>query len=92
LIEKGEDMDEIKVEVLNVFEHFEYKSEFNQSTNGLYEIKMNGDKAMIFRNGDSWGVLSHWLGEPVTKCINFMRGDRVEVIENAIKKNLELNK
>ena len=85
-------MDELTIEVLNVFEHFEYKSEFNQSTNGLYKIRLNNDKAIVFRNGDSWGILSHYLGEPVTKCMGFMRNDRIELVENAINKYMKNNK
>ena len=79
-------MDFVNVEVLNVFEHF--VTEFDGSTNGLYKIKLNDDTATIFRNGDSWGVLSHWSGKPATECINFMRKDRIEVVENAINEYL----
>lgn len=82
-------MNDVSVKVLNVFEHFEYKSESTQSTNGLYEIELNGNKAIILRNGDSWGVISHYLREPVTKCINFMREDRIDVVRKAIDEYLK---
>lgn len=82
-------MNNVSVEVLNVFEHFEYKSDSTQSTNGLYEIELNGNKALILRNGDSWGVISHYLCEPVTKCINFMREDRIDIVKDAIEEYLK---
>ena len=83
-------MDEVKVEVFDIFEHF--ISSLDNSINGLYEISLNGDRAIIFRNGDSWGVLSHLLREPVTKCMSFMREDRADIIEQAIEKYLKDNK
>lgn len=67
----------INVEVLDVYDHF--------ATNGLYKIKVNGRIGFIFRNGDSWGVLSHYIGEPVTGCMDFMRDDLIEPVEKAIK-------
>ena len=83
-------MDEVTLEVLNVFEHF--VSNLDGQVNGLYKINLNGSKATIFRNGDSWGVLSHCLREPVTKCMGFMRNDRIELVENAINKYMKDNK
>ncbi|HHX60651.1 MAG TPA: hypothetical protein GX707_08050 [Epulopiscium sp.] len=83
-------MDEVTVEVLDIYEHF--KAEFDNSINGLYRIKLNDNESTVFRNGDSWGILSHYLGEPVTKCMGYMRDDRIEVVESAINKYLESNK
>lgn len=83
-------MDDVTVEVLEIYEHF--KSNLNGSINGLYKIKLNNDTATVFRNGDSWGILSHYLGEPVTKCMGFMRKDRIEIVESAIEKYLKDNK
>ena len=83
-------MDEVTVEVLDIYEHF--KAEFDNSINGLYKIKLNSTKAIVFRNGNSWGILSHYLGESVTKCMGFMRDDRIEIVEQAIEKYLEDNK
>lgn len=80
-------MDNVKVEVLEVYDHF--VANLDDSVNGLYKIKLNGSKYMVFRNGNSWGVLSHYLGEPVTKCIGFMRRDRIEVVESAINEYLK---
>lgn len=76
----------IKVEVLAVFEHF--KSNLDGSLNGLYKIELNNEKAIVFRNGDSWGVLTHFLGEPVQKCIGNLRDDRIKDVENAINEYL----
>jgi len=70
------------VEVLKVCHHF--VSSMDNSVNGLYEIKLNNDKVTIFRNGNSWGVLSHYLGNPVTKCIGFLRQDKIELVEKAV--------
>ena len=82
-------METVNVEVLNVFEHF--IAELDGTTNGLYKININGNIATIFRNGSSWGVLSHYLREPVTKCINEMRSDRIEAVEQAINEYLNNN-
>ena len=80
-------MDEVNVKVLEVFEHF--KSEWNNSViNGLYKIELNGKVYIVFRNGDSWGVLSHFIGEPATKCISPLREDRIRHIEEAIEEHL----
>lgn len=76
----------MKVKVLAVFEHF--KSDLDGSLNGLYKIELNNEKAIIFRNGESWGALSHYLGEPVQKCIGNVRNDRIKDIENAINEYL----
>lgn len=75
------------VKVLSIFEHF--KSDLDGSINGLYKIELNNEKAIIFRNGDSWGVLSHYLGEPVHKCVGYVRNDRIKDIEDAINKYLQ---
>lgn len=75
------------IKVLSVFEHF--KSDLDGSINGLYKIELNNEKATIFRNGDSWGVLSHYLGEPAHKCIGYVRNDRIKNIEEAINKYLQ---
>jgi hypothetical protein len=83
---KGDNMEDIKVEVLNVFEHF--IGDIDGSTYGLYKVSINSNKSIVFRNGNSWGVLSHYLGEPVTKCIGFMRDDRINIVENAINEYL----
>ena len=80
-------MDNVKVEVLEVYDHF--VANLDDSVNGLYKIKLNNDKAIVFRNGDSWGILSHYLGEPVTKCMGFIRNDRIGIVEQAIRKYLE---
>lgn len=80
-------MDNVKVEVLEVYDHF--VANLDDSVNGLYKIKLNGSKYMVFRNGDSWGILSHYLGEPVTKCMGFMRDDRIEIVESAINEYLK---
>ena len=80
-------MDNVNVEVLEIYEHFIAITD--GSVNGLYKIKLNNDKSIVFRNGDSWGILSHYLGEPVTKCMGFMRRDRIEVVENAINKYMK---
>ncbi|WP_342759497.1 hypothetical protein [Kineothrix sedimenti] len=82
-------LDQINIEVIEIFEHF--KSNLDNSVNGLYNIKINGNKAIIFRNGDSWGVLAHYLGEPVNKCMGILREDRIELIEEAIKRKLNTN-
>ena len=83
-------MDDVTVEVLEVYEHF--VANLDNSVNGLYRIKLNDNESTVFRNGDSWGILSHYLGEPVTKCIGFMRNDRIEIVESAIEKYLKDNK
>lgn len=83
-------MEEAIIEVLEVYEHF--KANLDDSINGLYRIKLNNNESTVFRNGDSWGILSHYLGEPVTKCMGFMRDDRIEIVENAIEKYLKDNK
>ena len=83
-------MDDVTVEVLEIYEHFIAITD--GSVNGLYKIRLNNDKAIVFRNGDSWGILSHYLGDPVTKCMGFMRDDRIEIVENAIEKYLKDNK
>lgn len=83
-------MEEVNVEVFDIFEHF--ISNLDGSINGLYEISLNGNRSIVFRNGDSWGVLSHYLREPVTKCMGFMRDDRIEIVENAIEKYMKDNK
>lgn len=75
------------IKVLSVFEHF--KSNLDGSINGLYKIELNNEKGIIFRNGDSWGVLSHYLGEPVHKCVGYVRNDRIKDIEDAINKYLQ---
>lgn len=75
-------MKQVNVEVLSVYEHF--ISNINGLTNGLYKINVNGNIYTVFRNGDSWGVLSHYLREPVTKCMGLMRDDMIEVVEKAI--------
>lgn len=79
-------MDDVTVEVLEVYEHF--VANLDNSVNGLYKIELNGSKSTVFRNGDSWGILSHYLGEPVTKCMGYMRDDRIEVVESAINEYL----
>lgn len=83
-------MDNITIEVLEVYEHF--KANLDGSINGLYRIKLNSNETIVFRNGNSWGILSHYLGDPVTKCMGFMRDDRIEIVENAIEKYLKDNK
>lgn len=70
------------VNVISVFEHF--ISNIDGSVNGLYKINVRGNIYTIFRNGSSWGILSHFLREPVTKCVRFMREDMIEIVENAI--------
>lgn len=70
------------VKVLSVYEHF--ISNMDGSINGLYKVNVNGNIYTVFRNGSSWGVLSHFLREPVTKCVNFMRDDMIVVVEEAI--------
>lgn len=79
-------MENVNINVLEVCDHF--KSNLDGETYGLYKIEVNGDKKFIFRNGSSWGVLSHYIGEPVTECMNFMRDDMVQRIENEIEKYL----
>lgn len=84
-------MEQLNIEVLNVFEHF--VSNIDESINGLYKIKVNYNNTyIVFRNGNSWGVLSHYLGEPVTKCIGFMREDMIEAVEKAINEYLNESK
>lgn len=75
------------IKVLSVFEHF--KSDLDGSINGLYKIELNNEKATIFRNGDSWGVLSHYLGEPAHKCMGYLRADRIKVVERAISEYIK---
>ena len=76
-----------KIEVLNIYHHFVTGS-INKSVNGLYEIKMNNHKYTIFRNGDSWGALIHWAGEPVEKCMENIRPDMIKMIEEAIERSM----
>lgn len=83
-------MDNVTVEVLEVYEHF--KANLDNSINGLYKIKLNSTNVIVFRNGNSWGILSHYLGEPVSKCMGFMRNDRIEIVEQAIEKYLKDNR
>lgn len=82
-------MDDVTVEVLEVYEHF--VANLDNSVNGLYKIELNGSKSIVFRNGNSWGILSHYLGEPVTKCMGYMRDDRIEMVKQAIEKYLKDN-
>lgn len=73
----------MKVKVLSVFEHF--VSNLDGSINGLYKVSINENNTYtVFRNGNSWGILSHYLGEPVIKCVGFMRDDMIDVVEKAI--------
>lgn len=86
-------MNGINVKVLDVFDHFIYHTySEDDCVNGLYRIELNGDKAIIFRNGDSWGVLSYYWGEPAKECMGHLRRDRIKVIENAIEQYLSANK
>ncbi|WP_342756752.1 hypothetical protein [Kineothrix sedimenti] len=78
---------EVSVAVVSVFEHF--KSNIDGSINGLYKIEINGNKATIFRNGDSWGVLAYYLGEDAHKCMGYLRADRIEVVERAISEYIK---
>ncbi|MDD3138945.1 MAG: hypothetical protein PHX08_08240 [Lachnospiraceae bacterium] len=75
-----------KVKVLEVYYH--YVSEYSNQSNGLYSIEVNRTHYTIFRNGMSWGVISHFVNEPVTKCIGYVREDMVKPIEDAIKEYL----
>ena len=83
-------MDNVCIEVLEIYEHFIAITD--GSVNGLYKIKLNNNESTVFRNGDSWGILSHYLGEPVTKCMGYMRDDRIEMVKQAIEKYLKDNK
>ena len=52
-----------------------FKNNMNNNTCGIYWCEFNGEKKLFIQNGDSWGVVSHWLNEPVTKCVNIIRED-----------------
>lgn len=80
-------MNEFKVEVISIVEHF--KADIDSSINGLYIVKIKGEKSIIFRNGESWGILAYFMDEPVTKCVRIIRKDRIEPIKNAINDYLE---
>ncbi len=77
-------MDSVLVEVFSVDHHFESDNGFN----GLYNLSVNGTKAIVFRNGNSWAILSHWLGKESTKCLSPMREDRIKPIEEAVNRFL----
>jgi len=55
---------------------------------GTYWVNFNNTYKLMVRNGNSFGVVTHPYGEPVTKCISEIRDDvRDELIEaiNSIK-------
>ena len=53
---------------------------------GLYRVTtQSGRIATLFVNGGSVGVLSHVLGEPLTKCINYARIDIKQELLKAIE-------
>ena len=56
----------------------------NDKTYGIYWAEFKGEKHLFIQNDNSWGVVSHWLGEPVTKCINIIRQDVVDELKAAI--------
>ena len=55
-----------------------FTSNIDHKVYGFYWCKFNGTKKLIVQNGDSWGAVSHWMGEPVTKCINVIRQDVID--------------
>ena len=72
----------MEIKVLNIFEHF--VSNIDGSVNGLYKIKINNNTYTVFRNGQSWGVLSHCLNKTVGECMSYMKDDMIKPISDAI--------
>jgi hypothetical protein len=52
-----------------------FTSNDDGKTYGEYSCDFNGEKKLFIQNGDSWGVVSHWWGKPVTECVNIIRSD-----------------
>ena len=44
-------------------------------TCGVYSVLFNGDKKVFLQNGDSVGVVSHYLGRPSSECVSVIRDD-----------------
>lgn len=49
---------------------------------GIYWVNFNNAHKLVIRNGSSFGVVSHFYGEPAAKCVSEIRDDvRDELIE-----------
>jgi hypothetical protein len=62
--------------------------EFNNEDRvcGVYSVIFNGKQEIFIRNGNSIGVVQHYLGEPASKCVGEIRdGVKVEFL-NRLKK------
>lgn len=53
---------------------------------GIYLAKFHGDDKVFIQNGDSFGVICHFLNEPANKCVSIVRNDVANELKMAIEK------
>jgi len=55
---------------------YEFHNKDTDSRCGLYHVELDsGTKHYLLRNNDSVGAITHFLGEPASKCISIIRDD-----------------
>lgn len=64
----------------------------NGQANGIYWVKFNNEHKLFIKNGESIGVVCHYLGESAMTCVSPIRKDVKEEFLKELKelKNIKL--
>ncbi|SBW02505.1 hypothetical protein KL86CLO1_11657 [uncultured Eubacteriales bacterium] len=54
---------------------YEFTNKDSGNTNGVYRVTFKGCEYVFVRNGNSIGKVSHYLGEPASRCVGEIRDD-----------------
>lgn len=60
-----------KISGINTIREFKNEDLFY----GVYSLTFNGKQEVFIRNGDSVGIVIHYLGETASKCVSEIRDD-----------------
>ena len=55
----------MELELVKTIKHFTNEN----ITRGIYEVKINGETKVVVRNGDSFGIVTFWVGKPASECL-----------------------
>jgi hypothetical protein len=54
---------------------YEFTNKDTQSKCGTYLLNFNGERYLFIRNGESIGIVCHYLGRPASECVSIIRND-----------------
>ncbi len=60
-----------EIKVIKVIKEFKHEG----LTFGVYLVTLQGEEKILVRNGDSVGIIAHYIAKQANECISLIRDD-----------------